>query len=94
MSPIVQDLGRIAHFEELWLVRNIGPDAEGRQFGEMCWMRVDGKWHARVMEATGPVDGRRGGSWATRPGIRNTFRNWDYPIRRQIFSGFHCAKDA
>lgn len=36
----------------------------------------------------------RGGSWATRPGaIRNTFRNWDYPIRRQIFSGFRCAKD-
>jgi iron(II)-dependent oxidoreductase len=37
----------------------------------------------------------RGGSWATRPGaIRNTFRNWDYPIRRQIFSGFRCACDA
>jgi iron(II)-dependent oxidoreductase len=37
----------------------------------------------------------RGGSWATRPGaIRNTFRNWDYPIRRQIFSGFRCARDA
>ncbi|HSA54304.1 MAG TPA: ergothioneine biosynthesis protein EgtB [Gemmatimonadaceae bacterium] len=36
----------------------------------------------------------RGGSWATRPGaIRNTFRNWDYPIRRQIFSGFRCAHD-
>ncbi|MDX1647663.1 MAG: ergothioneine biosynthesis protein EgtB [Longimicrobiales bacterium] len=36
----------------------------------------------------------RGGSWATRFGaIRNTFRNWDYPIRRQIFSGFRCAKD-
>ena len=36
----------------------------------------------------------RGGSWATRPGaIRNTFRNWDYPIRRQIFSGFRCAQD-
>jgi iron(II)-dependent oxidoreductase len=35
----------------------------------------------------------RGGSWATRPGaIRNTFRNWDYPIRRQIFSGFRVAK--
>ena len=34
----------------------------------------------------------RGGSWATRPGaIRNTFRNWDYPIRRQIFSGLRCA---
>jgi iron(II)-dependent oxidoreductase len=37
----------------------------------------------------------RGGSWATRPGaIRNTFRNWDFPIRRQIFSGFRCARDA
>ena len=37
----------------------------------------------------------RGGSWATRPGaIRNTFRNWDYPIRRQIFSGFRCARNA
>ncbi len=36
----------------------------------------------------------RGGSWATRPGaIRTTFRNWDYPIRRQIFSGFRCACD-
>ena len=37
----------------------------------------------------------RGGSWATRPGaVRNTFRNWDFPIRRQIFSGFRCARDA
>jgi iron(II)-dependent oxidoreductase len=37
----------------------------------------------------------RGGSWATRSrAIRNTFRNWDYPIRRQIFSGFRCARDA
>ncbi|MEP7344699.1 MAG: ergothioneine biosynthesis protein EgtB [Gemmatimonadaceae bacterium] len=36
----------------------------------------------------------RGGSWATRSGaVRNTFRNWDYPIRRQIFSGFRCASD-
>jgi gamma-glutamyl hercynylcysteine S-oxide synthase len=36
----------------------------------------------------------RGGSWATRPGaIRNTFRNWDYPIRRQIYAGFRCAMD-
>jgi iron(II)-dependent oxidoreductase len=35
----------------------------------------------------------RGGSWATRPhAIRNTFRNWDYPIRRQLFVGFRCAK--
>ncbi|HYW12134.1 MAG TPA: ergothioneine biosynthesis protein EgtB [Longimicrobium sp.] len=36
----------------------------------------------------------KGGSWATRPGaIRSTFRNWDYPIRRQIFSGFRVARD-
>ena len=35
----------------------------------------------------------RGGSWATRPAsIRNTFRNWDHPIRRQLFVGFRCAK--
>jgi iron(II)-dependent oxidoreductase len=34
----------------------------------------------------------RGGSWATRPSVaRATFRNWDYPMRRQIFSGFRCA---
>jgi len=37
----------------------------------------------------------RGGSWATRPcAVRNTFRNWDYPIRRQLFAGFRCASDA
>jgi iron(II)-dependent oxidoreductase len=37
----------------------------------------------------------RGGSWATRfRVIRNTFRNWDYPQRRQIFAGFRCARDA
>ena len=37
----------------------------------------------------------RGGSWATRPRLaRGTFRNWDFPIRRQIFSGFRCAGDA
>jgi iron(II)-dependent oxidoreductase len=36
----------------------------------------------------------RGGSWATRPSVaRNTFRNWDHPQRRQIFSGFRCARD-
>jgi iron(II)-dependent oxidoreductase len=37
----------------------------------------------------------RGGSWATHPAaMRTTFRNWDFPIRRQIFSGFRCARDA
>jgi iron(II)-dependent oxidoreductase len=36
----------------------------------------------------------RGGSWATSPEVaRTTFRNWDYPIRRQIFAGFRCARD-
>ena len=34
----------------------------------------------------------RGGSWATRPRVaHNSFRNWDYPQRRQIFAGFRCA---
>jgi gamma-glutamyl hercynylcysteine S-oxide synthase len=37
----------------------------------------------------------RGGAWATQPiAIRNTFRNWDLPQRRQIFAGFRCAADA
>lgn len=36
----------------------------------------------------------RGGSFATKPNaIRNTFRNWDFPIRRQLFVGFRCALD-
>jgi len=37
----------------------------------------------------------RGGSWATSPlAVRSTFRNWDYPVRRQIFAGFRCARSA
>ena len=37
----------------------------------------------------------RGGSWASDPSVcRTTFRNWDYPIRRQIFCGFRCARTA
>ena len=36
----------------------------------------------------------RGGSWAVDPvACRGTFRNWDYPIRRQIFAGFRTARD-
>ncbi len=36
----------------------------------------------------------RGGSWATRARvITPTFRNWDYPQRRQIFSGIRMARD-
>jgi iron(II)-dependent oxidoreductase len=37
----------------------------------------------------------RGGSWLTDPLVaRPTFRNWDLPQRRQIFSGLRCACDA
>ena len=37
----------------------------------------------------------RGGSWATHPLVaRATFRNWDLPQRRPIFSGFRTARDA
>ncbi len=37
----------------------------------------------------------RGGSWATSGLVaRTTFRNWDWPKRRQIFAGFRCARDA
>jgi len=36
----------------------------------------------------------RGGSFgADAVAVRGTFRNWDYPIRRQIFAGFRCARD-
>ena len=36
----------------------------------------------------------RGGSFGTdAAACRGTFRNWDYPVRRQIFSGFRCARD-
>lgn len=37
----------------------------------------------------------RGGSWAVgRDILRPSFRNWDHPIRRQIFSGVRLAWDA
>jgi gamma-glutamyl hercynylcysteine S-oxide synthase len=37
----------------------------------------------------------RGGSWAVAGNtIRPSFRNWDLPTRRQIFSGFRLAWDA
>jgi iron(II)-dependent oxidoreductase len=37
----------------------------------------------------------RGGSFAVDPvACRATFRNWDHPVRRQIFSGFRTARDA
>ncbi len=37
----------------------------------------------------------RGSSWATHSRVvRPSFRNWDLPQRRQIFSGIRCARDA
>ncbi len=37
----------------------------------------------------------RGGSWATRARVAtSSFRNWDYPERRQIFAGLRIARDA
>lgn len=36
----------------------------------------------------------RGGSWATSPRVAGpTFRNWDLPLRRQIFAGVRLARD-
>jgi iron(II)-dependent oxidoreductase len=36
----------------------------------------------------------RGGSWATRAQVASgTFRNWDFPQRRQIFAGLRIARD-
>jgi gamma-glutamyl hercynylcysteine S-oxide synthase len=37
----------------------------------------------------------RGGAFSADPvACRATFRNWDYPVRRQIFAGFRTARDA
>ena len=36
----------------------------------------------------------RGSSWATHPRVASTtFRNWDLPLRRQIFAGVRLARD-
>ncbi len=36
----------------------------------------------------------RGGSWATSPRVAGpTFRNWDLPLRRQLFAGVRLARD-
>jgi iron(II)-dependent oxidoreductase len=37
----------------------------------------------------------RGASWATAPRVASvTLRNWDLPVRRQIFAGVRLARDA
>ncbi|MFQ5889428.1 MAG: ergothioneine biosynthesis protein EgtB [Gemmatimonadota bacterium] len=36
----------------------------------------------------------RGASWGTAACVaRNSFRNWDYPVRRQILAGFRLARE-
>jgi iron(II)-dependent oxidoreductase len=36
----------------------------------------------------------RGGAFSADPvACRGTFRNWDYPVRRQIFAGLRTARD-
>jgi iron(II)-dependent oxidoreductase len=36
----------------------------------------------------------RGGSFGSDAvAVRGTFRNWDFPVRAQIFAGFRCARD-
>ncbi|WP_373693943.1 ergothioneine biosynthesis protein EgtB [Parafrankia sp. BMG5.11] len=57
-----------------------------REYSEVFYPRDAAPARFRVL---------RGGSWATDPSaVRSTFRNWDFPIRRQIFAGFRLARDA
>jgi iron(II)-dependent oxidoreductase len=42
----------------------------------------------------GPFKVLRGGAWSTQAGaVTTSFRNWDFPDRRQVFAGFRCARD-
>ena len=55
------------------------------------------RYSAPFFEGSGAGDYKvlRGGSWAVASSIlRPSFRNWDHPIRRQIFSGVRLAWDA
>ncbi|MEO3758509.1 ergothioneine biosynthesis protein EgtB [Mycobacterium sp. B14F4] len=55
------------------------------------------RYSAPFFEGVGAGDYKvlRGGSWAVAPSIlRPSFRNWDHPIRRQIFCGVRLAWDA
>jgi iron(II)-dependent oxidoreductase len=60
------------------------PGFEAHPYREYSEVFFGGDW--RVL---------RGGSWATRRRVASpTFRNWDRPQRRQIFSGLRIARDA
>ncbi|WP_051098665.1 ergothioneine biosynthesis protein EgtB [Sporichthya polymorpha] len=57
-----------------------------REYSEVFFPPPGGRSEYKVL---------RGGSWAVDPvACRGTFRNWDYPIRRQIFVGFRTARSA
>jgi gamma-glutamyl hercynylcysteine S-oxide synthase len=50
--------------------------------------------YSAVFFGTGRYRVLRGGSWATHGKVgRHTFRNWDLPVRRQIFAGLRLAHD-
>jgi gamma-glutamyl hercynylcysteine S-oxide synthase len=66
-----------------------------REYSEVFFPTPSAGTAGQANQAAGEYKVLRGGSWATHPSaLRTTFRNWDYPIRRQIFSGFRCARDA
>ena len=84
---------------------DFGPGPAGPFIGD-CWewtaSEFDGypgfeaypyREYSQVFFGTG-MRVLRGASWATCPRVaRKTFRNWDHPQRRQIFSGFRCVED-
>ncbi|MDP9094292.1 MAG: ergothioneine biosynthesis protein EgtB [Actinomycetota bacterium] len=75
----------------------IGDVWEWTSSGFQAWPGFSPMLYARYSQPFFGGDFRvlRGGSWAVAPGaVRPSFRNWDLPIRRQIFSGLRVAWDA
>ena len=87
------------------VVGSRAPKGDGRwgqsDLGGSLWERTLDWYHPYVTPCIdcanltpGQVRVLRGGSWATDSAVaRTSFRNWDYPVRRQIFAGFRCARD-
>jgi gamma-glutamyl hercynylcysteine S-oxide synthase len=93
--------GRRGHLDQL----DFGPGPAGPFIGD-CWEWTSSDFHGYPGFSAFPYREYsevffgttykvlRGASWATRPFVaRETFRNWDYPERRQIFSGFRCVNE-
>jgi len=89
------------HLDQL----SFGPGPAGPFLGD-CWEWTASEFRAYPGFAAYPYEEYsaiffdsgyrvlRGASWATRPRVaRTTFRNWDHPERRQIFSGFRCVRE-